>query len=161
MSHPLIAILRGITPDEAVPVIINHIQELEGIDTHRRRLFTILTELYANALDHGVLLLDSNLKTSPDGFSRYFEERGKRLAKISDGHIQISVQTHPIVNGGEVVIHVEDSGPGFDFTEYLLEKPKELQPSGRGIRLLMELCDSVTFEPPGNQVEAVYSWINS
>ena len=145
---------------DPVPLIINHVQELEGIDNHRRLLFTILTELYVNALDHGVLQLDSSLKSSPDGFTRYFEEREKRLAEIAEGHIRISVQTHPMDNGGEVVINLEDSGPGFDFTSYLLEMPEELRPSGRGIRLLLELCDSVTFEPPGNRVEAVYSWIN-
>ncbi len=155
--------LRGsrLRDADPVPLIINHVQELEGIDNHRRLLFTILTELYVNALDHGVLQLDSGLKSSPDGFTRYFEEREKRLAEISEGHIRISVQTHPMENGGEVVINLEDSGPGFDFTAYLLEMPEELRPSGRGIRLLLELCDSVTFEPPGNRVEAVYSWINS
>jgi CheY-like chemotaxis protein len=154
--------LRGnrLRDADPVPLIINHIQELEGIDGQRRLLFTILTELYVNALDHGVLELDSTLKSSPDGFSRYFAEREQRLTDLESGYIQISVKTHPLENGGEVLIQIEDSGNGFDFTEFQAQEPTEPLPSGRGIRLLSELCDSLTYHPPGNHVEAVYSWIN-
>ena len=154
--------LRGqrLRDADPVPLIINHIQELEGIDGHRRLLFTILTELYVNALDHGVLQLDSSLKTSTDGFSRYFAEREKRLQTLDSGHIQINVQTHPLENGGEVLIQLEDSGPGFDFKLYGDSIPDQLLPSGRGIYLMRDLCDSLTFHEPGNRVEAVYSWVN-
>jgi DNA-binding response OmpR family regulator len=154
--------LRGnrLRDADPVPLIINHIQELEGIDGQRRLLFTILTELYVNALDHGVLELDSTLKSSPDGFSRYFSEREQRLADLESGHIQISVKTHPLENGGEVLIQIEDSGNGFDYGGFQVRDPAKLVPSGRGIQLLSELCDSLTYHPPGNRVEAVYSWIN-
>jgi DNA-binding response OmpR family regulator len=154
--------LRGnrLRDADPVPLIINHIQELEGIDGQRRLLFTILTELYVNALDHGVLELDSTLKTSPDGFSRYFAEREQRLTNLESGHIQISVKTHPLENGGEVLIQVEDSGNGFDHDGLQVREPTKSIPSGRGIQLLSKLCDSLTYHPPGNRVEAVYSWIN-
>jgi CheY-like chemotaxis protein len=154
--------LRGhrLRDADPVPLIINHIQELEGINGHRRLLFTILTELYVNALDHGVLQLKSSLKSSADGFSRYFDEREKRLQELDSGHIQICVQTHPLENGGEVLIQIEDSGPGFDFKSYDASENEQLLPSGRGIRLVQELCDSLTFQEPGNRVDAVYSWVN-
>jgi serine phosphatase RsbU (regulator of sigma subunit) len=154
--------LRGnrLRDADPVPLIINHIQELEGIDGQRRLLFTILTELYVNALDHGVLELDSTLKSSPDGFSRYFAEREQRLTDLESGHIQISVKTHPLENGGEVLIQIEDSGNGFDYNELQVQGPAKSVPSGRGIQLLSKLCDSLTYHPPGNRVEAVYSWIN-
>lgn len=154
--------LRGnrLRDSDPVPLIINHIQELEGIDGQRRLLFTILTELYVNALDHGVLELDSALKSSTDGFSRYFTEREQRLTDIESGYIQISVKTHPLENGGEVLIQMEDSGNGFDYEEFQTRDSSRPIPSGRGIRLLSELCDTLTYHPPGNRVEAVYSWIN-
>ncbi len=154
--------LRGgrLRDSDPVPLIINHIQELEGINGHRRLLFTILTELYVNALDHGVLQLDSSLKSSPDGFSHYFAERERRLLDLESGYIQILIQTRPRSNGGEVLIQLEDSGNGFDYTGYQAEDPSKPIPSGRGIRLLSELCDSLTYHSPGNRVEAVYSWVN-
>ncbi len=154
--------LRGgrLRDSDPVPLIINHIQELEGINGHRRLLFTILTELYVNALDHGVLQLDSSLKSSPDGFSHYFAERERRLLDLENGYIQILIQTRPRSNGGEVLIQLEDSGNGFDYSGYQAEDPSKPIPSGRGIRLLSELCDSLTYHSPGNRVEAIYSWIN-
>jgi CheY-like chemotaxis protein len=154
--------LRGnrLRDADPVPLIINHIQELEGIDGQRRLLFTILTELYVNALDHGVLELNSSLKSSADGFSRYFAEREQRLTDLQSGYIQISVKTHPLENGGEVLIQIEDSGNGFDYNGFQAQDPSQPVPSGRGIRLLSELCDSLTYHSPGNRVEAVYSWIN-
>ncbi len=154
--------LRGqrLRDADPVPLIINHIQELEGINGHRRLLFTILTELYVNALDHGVLQLESSLKSSADGFSRYYAEREKRLQELDSGHIHICVQTHPLENGGEVLIQIEDSGPGFDFNCFDASTPGHLLPSGRGIHLVRELCDSLSFHEPGNRVDAVYSWVN-
>ncbi len=146
---------------DPIPLIINHIQELEGLQTHRRLLFTILTELYVNALDHGVLRLDSSLKNSADGFTEYFREREERLLDLDKGFVKMEVQTQLTTNGGKMKIRVEDSGQGFDFlTLGLSEKSDSNQLSGRGILLLNELCESVTFHEPGNIVEVVYTWID-
>jgi CheY-like chemotaxis protein len=146
---------------DPIPLIINHIQELEGLHSHRRLLFTILTELYVNALDHGVLRLDSSLKSSADGFTEYFREREERLLDLDKGFVKMEVQTQLTTNGGKMKIRVEDSGQGFDFlTLGLSEKSDSNQLSGRGILLLNELCESVTFHEPGNTVEVVYTWID-
>jgi DNA-binding response OmpR family regulator len=147
---------------DPIPLIINHIQELEGLQTHRRLLFTILTELYVNALDHGVLQLDSEIKHSADGFSRYFEEREKRLGSLSEGKIKIQIRTQPLPNGGRMSIRVEDSGKGFDFQRYLeTSTPQdESKLAGRGIHLIRELCENIHYEEPGNKVEIYYAWSN-
>lgn len=48
-------------------------------------IFTIIKELFVNALDHGLLGLDSNIKNGPDGFSNYVVERQKRLEAMTEG----------------------------------------------------------------------------
>jgi CheY-like chemotaxis protein len=45
------------------------ITEIQGLHEHRERLFTVLAELFSNALEHGVLGLRSTLKDSPQGFA--------------------------------------------------------------------------------------------
>ncbi len=95
--------------------IFNHIQEMEGLHSHRRILFTILTELYVNALDHGVLNLDPPMKRSAEGFTRYFTECEHRLGKLSTGFVNIYIRIQNTASGGKMTIQVEDSDKGFDF----------------------------------------------
>jgi two-component system, HptB-dependent secretion and biofilm response regulator len=146
---------------DPIPLLINHIHEIEGLGEHRRLLFTILTELYINALDHGVLRLDSDIKNAQDGFTRYFTEREQRLEKLSDGFVTISISSRASAMGGEMVITIQDSGPGFDFANYHCDESDCSRLSGRGLQLISELCSSISFIEPGNQVQAVYSWSNN
>ncbi len=146
---------------DPIPLVINHIHEIEGLGEHRRHLFTILTELYTNALDHGVLCLDSRMKNKEDGFTQYFTEREIRLNKLTDGFVSISITSRTKLNGGEMVINIKDSGPGFDFAGHKCDKSDHTALYGRGIKLITELCSSVTYFEPGNQAEVIYTWSTS
>jgi len=144
---------------DPVPLLINQIQELESLKEQRRVIFTILSELYINALDHGILNLNSTLKAEPGGFTTYFTEREKRLKELSDGHITISIHSYLFPTGGEIVIRVEDSGPGFDYKSYISNIQADSSiPSGRGLMLTKKLCKSFIYSEPGNKVEATYAW---
>ncbi len=143
---------------DPIPLLINHIQEIDGLEGHRRILYTILTELYTNALDHGVLGMDSSLKQTQDGFTLYFTEREKRLEHLTDGFIRINLSSRATENGGEIVITIADSGPGFDYRNYQYENTDHSRLFGRGLQLLNELCSALSFAEPGNQIEAIYSW---
>jgi len=152
---------RHLAKVNPVPVIIGQLQELENLDQHHQALYTILTELYVNALDHGILGLDSRLKTTAEGFARYFIEREQRLAQLYDGRIIFSCKkiSHP--HSAQIHIVVEDSGPGFDVEAILKALDKEANAHlfcGRGIFLVKELCLSLDYTPPGNRVEAIYAW---
>ncbi len=145
--------LKTVNP---VPLIIAQLQELEEIGDHHQSLYTILTELYINAMDHGILKLDSSIKQSPEGFSRYFAERERRLHESQEGWISFSLDVESSETVGRINIRVQDSGPGFDITT--VEKPAQENFHGRGILLIQELCESLKFIPPGNQAEAIYCW---
>ncbi|MEW8029401.1 MAG: fused response regulator/phosphatase [Candidatus Thiodiazotropha sp.] len=143
---------------DPVPILINYIQETAGLHEHRRPLFTILTELYINALDHGVLQLDSLLKQGEDGFTNYFQQREQRLEALTDGQIRIALRIHQDNNGGYVVITVEDSGHGFDFRTLSQSVTNETLYSGRGLILVKSLVKQLQFFEPGNKAEAVFVW---
>ena len=143
---------------DPVPILINYIQETAGLHEHRRPLFTILTELYVNALDHGVLQLNSALKQGEDGFSAYFRQRELRLNALTEGEIRISLRIHNLHGGGYMEIAVEDSGRGFEFQDMVPGEVSEEMFSGRGIILVKTLCRQLNYAHPGNKAEAIYAW---
>lgn len=147
-----------------IPLIINQIQEIEGPGEHWYELFTVLTELYVNALDHGVLGLNSELKHSTEGFTNYFEEKEARLSQVGDGYIKIKLQHQSTETGGMLSITFIDSGAGFEFTPWIEQdqtmQADENELSGRGIKLVSGLCQSLTYKGSGSIVNAMYRWDN-
>ncbi|WP_316364938.1 ATP-binding SpoIIE family protein phosphatase [Candidatus Thiodiazotropha sp. CDECU1] len=143
---------------DPVPILINYIQETAGLHEHRRPLFTILTELYINALDHGVLQMDSKLKQGEEGFTNYFQQREQRLEALTEGKIRIALRIHRNTDGGYIVITMEDSGHGFDYVSLSQEVANETIYSGRGILLVKSLVKQLQFFAPGNKAEAIYVW---
>ena len=145
-----------------VPMVMSQIQEIEGHAEHWQSLFTILTELFVNALDHGVLNLSSELKNSPEGFTEYFTERENRLKNLTSGFIDIQLAYYSLAQGGRLNIQIKDSGTGFNLEE--VEKKKEqlkdgkIQLSGRGVEIVEQLCESLFYRENGTLVEASYIW---
>ncbi len=147
--------LREIDP---VPLILNQIKELccREPDPH---LFTVLSELYNNAVDHGLLCLDSKQKGNADGFANYLLERETRLADLQRGHVKVTVSAHPDGEEGlRLILVIEDSGEGFDYpaVRARLQRLAGTTLSGRGLLMVERLCESLTVHPPGNRVEVVY-----
>ncbi len=149
--------------NDPIPAIINFLRSNPILEEHRQALFTIFTELYVNALDHGVLGLKSELKKTPEGFGQYFIQREERLAALSQGFIRIGLEVIPNdSDGSSITVRIEDSGQGFDVQKYTTSanEGNESALSGRGIRLVKELCHSVNYLGCGNIVEAVFRWDN-
>lgn len=145
---------------DLVPMVGNMCTTL-GLESERQGvLAVILNELLSNALDHGVLGLDSSIKNHPEGFELYFESRYERLAALLEGeiHIDIRQQGHPQSNSLQV--QITDSGTGFDISQ-LCSPPDQSTPAryhGRGLELVRNLCQHLEFHPPGNSVKAELRW---
>jgi CheY-like chemotaxis protein/anti-sigma regulatory factor (Ser/Thr protein kinase) len=146
---------------DPIPLLISQLKNMEkNLEDHLQPLYTILTELYVNALDHGILRLDSNLKSTPEGFGIYFNERESRLNNLTTGSISFSLKGFRQNDQLKIKITIVDSGEGFDISN-VLNKPKiteEIILYGRGIVLVEELCQSLVYSEPGNKVEVVYTW---
>lgn len=157
---------RELQKIEVVPVIVD-LARTFGIDARiEARVFTVLSELFVNALEHGLLRLESSMKAEHDGFERYLSLRNKRLRNLREGEISVVLQlTRYSADCGGLHIEVHDSGDGFDHRRCLrsaesgTEGVPSLKPSGRGLALLGALCDSITFNEQGNSVavELTYS----
>lgn len=131
---------------------------LDGLESELGALETIVTELYTNALEHGVLKLSSRMKSTPDGFEDYYQERARRLGTGCCGEITIAIAYEPRGESGQVRIEITDSGEGFPEHQAPETERDAACPWGRGIKLVRELCESVNFRRNGAQVEAIYSW---
>ncbi|GAB5382187.1 MAG: SpoIIE family protein phosphatase [Aliiglaciecola sp.] len=124
-----------------------------GMQSIRSDLSTVLSELFNNSLDHGILHLDSTLKKTTEGFFEYFDQRTDRLAKLKEGSIQIRISFTP--ENKTLSVELEDSGQGFDFQN--LGANHDSDAFGRGIPLIKELCESVEYSSNGTKVTATFA----
>lgn len=136
------------------------IKGVAALKHHRSYLYTIIAELYANALEHGVLAMDCSVKETPEGFARYYEERGRLLSELIEGWVHIDIECFGNDLAGEVVLQIEDSGKGFDFSAVTNDIHGEAyaKTSGRGMELVRALCKSMDYDLRGNYLRAVYAW---
>jgi len=151
--------LRSVNP---VPIFVNSLIDIQGLQQYRQAIFIIVSELFANALDHGLLKLNSDTKKSPDGFLEYYQLKERRLHEKETGWIKMFFKHVPRENGGRLTIKIVDSGDGFDWKTRLHPSLDEnMGFSGRGVKLVEALCSEVTFHGRGNRVTAVFDWKNS
>ncbi len=144
--------LRLIQP---VPVLYHSVREFERRHEGLETLELVLGELFSNALDHGVLGLDSALKAEPGGFERYYAEREAALARLGSGHVEIRVSGRPLADGQELVVEVADSGKGFPVPAGRIGQGDAELPFGRGLRLVQSLSRELVFAEEGRRVRAV------
>ena len=143
---------------DPLPLLLNVLVEVPGLRRHSGSLYTILAELYSNSLEHGLLNLDSEWKKSANGFTRYYDERRKRLAALSEGFIRFHLEHVTQDDGGSLIIRVKDSGCGFAFQPCMDADYETAGYSGRGLPLIQTLCQSLRYLGNGNEVEVVFSW---
>ncbi|MFT7561682.1 MAG: hypothetical protein ACI93R_003611, partial [Flavobacteriales bacterium] len=163
---------------DPLPLVTNMLNDITGLTPHRTILYTIIAELYSNALEHGILGLSSELKITPQGFVAYYDERKKRLNEVESGTIKFVIHHHQNDTetlSGELRVLISDSGKGFgvdhevvvtnedELNQKVKRRSAQLDDSnpnyfGRGLSLMSSVCSRVTIFPPGNQVEIVFHW---
>lgn len=135
--------------------IIDMIGSSPGVETHKDYLHTIMAELFANSLEHGILELNSDLKNTEEGYLDYYQQRQEKLKNLNDGRLEITIAFQANDNKGSLSIQVDDSGKGFDIENRQMSTDEDS--FGRGIDLLNTLCDSVTYSNNGTRVEVKYT----
>ena len=141
---------------DPIPLLLQTLLECRELTPHRSRIFTVLSELYNNALEHGVLGLDSAIKNGSEGFAKYYQMRGEGLMNLKEGFVKVEVDHKPLTDGGEIVFDFIDSGEGFNYQKVLEAGSKHY--SGRGLPLLQKLCESIEYFDKGKHIRAVYRW---
>ena len=141
-----------------LPYLLQLLLEVHGLRAQSGALYSVLAELYSNALEHGVLGLDSSLKCDAAGFALYYQQRNDRLEALQDGFVRVHLQVQPQGEGGLLVIRVDDSGKGFDVAR-VMERPLEsVRLSGRGVSLVRQLGRNASWSDEGRSARVEFFW---
>ncbi len=146
--------LRDFNP---LPLLLHILMQVPELRIHGSNIYTVLAELYSNALEHGVLNLTSAMKSSPQGFEQYYQLREQRLAELHDGFVSFDIRYCSRGGGEQLEIVVEDSGEGFDYRHLPTNGTPNVGYAGRGISILLGVCDSVEYRGKGNIVKVIIS----
>jgi len=141
-----------------VPYLVQLLQEIHGLRPSSGKLHSVLSELYSNALEHGVLGLDSALKRDAKGFAEYYRLRAERLGRRVHGSVGIALRVEPQGAGGRLIIEVRDSGAGFDVERLSVTTPVEQGFSGRGVSLVRRLAGNAQWLEGGRLARVEFQW---
>ncbi|MBF0528245.1 MAG: SpoIIE family protein phosphatase [Deltaproteobacteria bacterium] len=123
----------------------------------KQDLYLIISELYTNAVDWGLLNLNPEVKRNPKTYDMYHQLRRERLTGLDRGSIRVKIIYSRNQHMGQIELSMEDSGPGFIYRLASIEVG-EHDLGGRGISLVRMVCEKVVYQGRGNQVWAVYQW---
>lgn len=146
---------------DVVPAVLGLVTQVQALKEHQGALFLVISELFNNALDHGLLGLDSVTKSWIGGFELYMRQRAERLAVLSAGRIDLSFLLHQDESRAVFDISINDSGKGFDYQRRLLDQAALSESNenvfGRGIALVKSLCEQVVYSGTGSKVWCRYA----
>lgn len=134
---------------DVIPLLHGFVQSMGLSKADSEQLFVVLAELFNNALDHGVLLLSSQIKDGSDDLERYFQLREERLTRLENGEISVGIRSVNDEGHAALELIVADSGPGFDPAS-VPDQTEDVSRAGRGIHLVKSLCSSLEFRGTGN-----------
>lgn len=143
---------------DPVPMLLNLVMEVPELRSKSGDIYKVIVELYSNALERGLLGLNSAMKNTSEGFAEYYRLREQRLEQLAGQSIRIQAEHRPLPEGGLLWVSVKDSGPGFDYHTVQNSPEGGNKFSGKGIPLLKKLCRDVRYSGVGNAVEIDYVW---
>jgi two-component system, HptB-dependent secretion and biofilm response regulator len=138
------------------PLLSQMMSDLQGVHSFRGQIHTILSELYKNAIEYGVLKMDPSLRKQNNGILKYNQIKKDRLEALGEGFIHIEMGNQiSSETSGKLFIVIEDSGKGFDYNKL---KDDIFADKHRGLGLVNQFADKVQFEAPGNKVRIECYW---
>lgn len=123
-------------------------------ETGMFRITTALGEAILNAIEHGNLELDSDLRDNGDG-EEYHNLGRDRLTQEPYCYRKVTVSSR--ISPEQLAYVIRDEGPGFDPST--LPNPEDpenmLRGHGRGLLLIRSFMDEVVFNETGNQITLI------
>ncbi len=141
-----------------LPVMLGILSDVPALRGLSGQLYTLMAELFSNAFEHGVLGLSSELKKDAKGFTEYYQQRDEAMKTMGEGHVTFEFDHKPVQDGGLLTLTVSDSGGGFDYKSKQANQFSDEGYSGRGIPLIVSICDSLEYLGNGNTVKVAMSW---
>lgn len=135
-----------------IPELVEGLKErLPSISTSE--ITTILTELYNNCLDHGILELSSQIKQQ-HGLQEYYNVRKQKLADLVSGSIHLMLSYYSEEN--VLTIKILDSGKGFNHAQYSSAPLMLHKVSGKGLYIVHRIAEKVEYTASGNGMTVYY-----
>lgn len=129
----------------------DHIGSLRLCDEHELvRIGVALHESLSNAINHGNLELDSELRQEDE--SIYYELAEAR--KLMWPYCDRKVHVYSSLNGERIKFVIRDEGPGFNHQKVLDPTAEENveRVGGRGLLLIRSFMDGVSYNTRGNEI---------
>jgi anti-sigma regulatory factor (Ser/Thr protein kinase) len=147
---------EALRDEVALDPFVTALEAYPPLSRHSGELYAVMSELFSNALEHGILRLSSNEKADAAGFLRYYQARAQGLSRLKAGEIRMSLRVTSRGGNRMARVRVEDSGPGLRPENRTPGAPEEGTLSGRGLAMVKSLCQRLTFSDAGAVVEADY-----
>ncbi|MFC0445228.1 SpoIIE family protein phosphatase [Pseudidiomarina halophila] len=138
---------------DVVTSVLGVLGRLPALHGHRTTIYLLLAEVFNNALEHGLLGLDSRMKSDPEGFAYYYQLRTERLQALQSGSISIEVRFDQRQN--YLRISVSNTGVPWE-PDQPISTTRLSQPYGRGLDLLQQLADDLRWTDNGRKVSFGY-----
>ena len=138
---------------DPLPLLHSVLAQVPGTGRFHDSLTIVLGELFRNALEHGLLNLDSGLKSTEAGFADYYRGLHEGRQGLNDGWISIELRCRTRGGAGVLEVTVEDSGLGFP-----MEVREGGRYAGRGLPLLRAICRRLEVQAGSSRVRAVLNW---
>lgn len=136
-------------------MLMDVVERDEVLRNHKGDIYVIISELFLNAMDYGILGMDEDLKKDANGFEKYYELRSKALDRLKEGWVKINLEFIPQKSKDQLIIKLEHSGSGFDHEQNgEIDKPAMFH--NQGLMIVRQLCKELTYYDSGNRVKAVY-----
>ncbi|MBP9721879.1 MAG: ATP-binding protein [Gammaproteobacteria bacterium] len=143
---------KNIQQINPIPELVNSLKSLlPQISTSE--ITTILTELYNNSVDHGILNLSSDIKQQ-FGLEKFYQIRKQKLSDLTEGFVNLNLSYSSEDN--LLTIQIEDSGQGFDYKKYTAMPLMLHKVSGKGLYIIHSLADKVEYTDSGNSMTVYY-----
>lgn len=143
---------------DPVSKLMMMVPSTDRFSSHSDTIRSIVAEMYSNAMEHGLLRLDSKLKDTEDGFIEYYKLRDERIKSLGEESISLRIQYDPEIDINTLVIEVSDTGCGFDVDGVVsgLDENTEDLSYGRGLTLIASLAKEVKFHNGGATITVLY-----
>ncbi|MCK4710987.1 MAG: response regulator [Gammaproteobacteria bacterium] len=131
---------------DVVQNIVDLIGNAVALKEHKGVVSTLLAEMYNNALDHGILNLQSDEKSGDNAFHEYYEDRQKKLKELNGAQIKIKLSYCLNDNTAELKVVMQHNGNPFDLSD---NNVSDEDFYGRGMLLINAICEEVEYSDEG------------
>jgi len=142
--------MRMPNPVDKLTSILN---AMPYLSRHKGVLHILLTEIYLNSLDHGVLKIESENKSDEDHFIEYYKKRDEALSLLEIAFIRFNFSFFADEEKYYLKIDVSDSGDGYHIDG---SKNTDEMLHGRGLSIIQSFSEKISFSDDGKTMEVLY-----